>query len=166
MFVNTNKYKGFTLIELLITISILAVLSTIGMLLYQGVLAKTRDATRKSDLNKLASALEIYYQDNSQYIDDSLRTQLDCSSTSADITRFYDSNPDMTKNKGIAPKLSDNIVPKDPKDQSNYCYISVTVNGKDSQSFTLCANLENTTDPDYVGNGCGSTNYHYVVTPK
>ncbi len=59
--------KGFTLIELLITISIIAILSTIGLVTFQGVQAKARDATRKNDLRAIATALEIYYQKNGAY---------------------------------------------------------------------------------------------------
>ena len=133
MFVNPNK-KGFTLIELLVTISILAVLSTIGMLLYQGVLAKTRDATRKNDLNKLASALEIYYQENNKY-------------------------PNNNFSNEIAPKLSDNTIPKDPKTGESYYYA-----GTDS-FFTLCAKLENPETNNPAPDGC-TAEYNYGVVPK
>src|SRR3989344_3731132 len=135
MFVNPNKSKGFTLIELLVTISILAVLSTIGMLLYQGVLAKTRDATRKNDLNKLASALEIYYQENNNY-----------------------PNNNSFSNE-IAPKLSDNTIPKDPKTGESYYYA-----GTDT-TFTLCATLENPETNNPAPAGC-TAGYNYGVVPK
>ena len=60
--------KGFTLIELLVAISIIAVLSTIGLVSYQGTQGKARDSVRKQDLNKLATALELYFQGKGQYI--------------------------------------------------------------------------------------------------
>jgi len=65
--------RGFTLIELLVTISIIAVLSSIGLIVYQGVQSKARDSIRKSDLQKLAIALEIYAQQpNGLYVREAL----------------------------------------------------------------------------------------------
>ena len=137
------RKNGFTLIELLVTISILAVLSTIGMLMYQGVLSKARDAARKNDLNKLASALEIYYQEKNKYPDNN--------SFSAEI----------------APKLSDNIVPKDPQNnpQDPQSHPNYYYTGTDS-AFTLCAKLE---IPDLsipTPPTCPSPLYNYGVIPK
>src|SRR3989344_8459217 len=74
--------RGFTLIELLETISIIAVLSSIGLIVYQGVQSKARDSIRKSDLQKLAIALEIYAQQNRKYV---------VNSTGEDLTSCTDS---------------------------------------------------------------------------
>lgn len=52
--------KGFTLIELLITISIVAILSTIGLSTFIGSQKRGRDARRQSDLNQYHIALENY----------------------------------------------------------------------------------------------------------
>lgn len=52
------KRQGFTLIELLVAISIVAILSTIGMVVYGGVQAKSRDAKRSGDLTAITDALE------------------------------------------------------------------------------------------------------------
>lgn len=61
-----NK-RGFTLIELLVTISIIAILSTIGMVVYGQATMTARDARRKLDLQNIAQALEVYYQKNNSY---------------------------------------------------------------------------------------------------
>lgn len=53
-----NQY-GFTLIELLVVIAIIAIISTIAMVTYSGLQKGARDAIRKSDINALATALEI-----------------------------------------------------------------------------------------------------------
>lgn len=58
---------GFTLVELLIAISILAILSVIGIAAYSGVQKNARDARRKDDLRSIKVALEVYYQKNGQY---------------------------------------------------------------------------------------------------
>lgn len=145
--------KGFTLIELLVAISIIAVLSTIGLVTYQGIQAKTRDSVRKSDLQKLAIALELYYQQhNGSYISGT-------GTCETDTPVFYH------ETNGIAPNMSDKIVPKDPSstatNEIKYCYIS-----SNGSTYTLCANLENISDPDYVASGCNSSSYHYVLTPR
>ncbi len=55
---------GFTLNELMVVISIIAVVSTIGVTSYQGLQAKARDSIRKNDLQKISLALEGYFQKN------------------------------------------------------------------------------------------------------
>lgn len=62
-----NKSKGFTLIELLITISVIAILSVIGMVVYTSVLKQGRDSKRQSDLRAIQSALEQYRSDEGHY---------------------------------------------------------------------------------------------------
>lgn len=59
--------KGFTLVELLITVSIIVLLSTIGMVTYSQVLKNGRDAKRQSDLKIIQSALEQYRADQGSY---------------------------------------------------------------------------------------------------
>lgn len=59
--------KGFTLVELLVTISILAILSTIALISYGNVQRNTRDAKRKSDLATIQAALEQYHADQGFY---------------------------------------------------------------------------------------------------
>ena len=61
----TNKkgLRGFTLIELLVVISIIGLLSSVVLASVTDVRAKARDARRKSDLNQLAKALEVRYND-------------------------------------------------------------------------------------------------------
>lgn len=59
--------KGFTLIELLVVISIVALLSTIGLTVYSVVLKNGRDAKRQSDIRQIQSALEQYFTDNLYY---------------------------------------------------------------------------------------------------
>lgn len=63
---STNK-RGFTLIELLVAISIIAVLSTIGIVAYSTAQRNARDSKRKQDLRALSTSLELYYQENKRY---------------------------------------------------------------------------------------------------
>lgn len=61
------KTRGFTLIELLVTVTIIAVLSAIGLVIYRVVLEQGRDSKRQSDLRTIQSALEQYYADQFFY---------------------------------------------------------------------------------------------------
>lgn len=59
--------QGFTLIELMVAISIVAILSTVGMTFYGSAQKAARDAKRKQDLRSVSTALEIYRQVNKVY---------------------------------------------------------------------------------------------------
>lgn len=56
--------KGFTLIELLVVVSIIAVLTSIGLAVFTSSQKKARDARRQADLEAVRSALELYRSDN------------------------------------------------------------------------------------------------------
>lgn len=58
---NLLRQNGFTLIELLVVISIIAVLSVVGMVVFTGVQKNARDARRKADIDSIANALEAHY---------------------------------------------------------------------------------------------------------
>lgn len=55
---SASSSKGFTLIELLVAITIVAVLGAIGIVVFGGVQARSRDAKRSGDLTAIANALE------------------------------------------------------------------------------------------------------------
>lgn len=62
-----NITRAFTLVELLIAVSIVAVLSAIGLTVYNGVQARARDTRRIADINKIALYLEAYHQKTGRY---------------------------------------------------------------------------------------------------
>lgn len=64
---SVNKKSGFTLVELLVSISIIAILSVIGLNLYQSVYKTARDTKRRSDIKFIQSALEQYHADQKYY---------------------------------------------------------------------------------------------------
>ena len=67
----TKYHKlAFTLIELLVVISIIGVLSVIGLNSFGSARVKARDSNRKSDLSAISKALELYYNDFGQCPDD------------------------------------------------------------------------------------------------
>jgi len=64
----SSKFKvnnGFTLIELLVVIAIIGVLSTLLLANFNSARSRARDAQRKSDVNQIQKALELYKDDTS-----------------------------------------------------------------------------------------------------
>ena len=54
--------KGFTLVELLVVVSIIAILSLIGLTIFTNVQKGARDARRKADVDSIVKAYEGKYQ--------------------------------------------------------------------------------------------------------
>lgn len=61
--------KGFTLIELLVVIAVIGLLSSIVLVSLQGARAKARDARRMHDLDQIRTALILYYDTYSNWIE-------------------------------------------------------------------------------------------------
>ena len=116
------KKRGFTLIELLVTISIISVLTAIGLANFAVSQKRARDARRQADLESVRSALEIFRAQNSVYP----ATPGSCGAR-----------------PGTAPLILDatyiNTYPTDPVSGNNYCYVQ-TGGGS---GYQLCAFLEN-----------------------
>lgn len=53
--------QGFTLVELLVVVSIIAILSVIGIAVFGNVQRGARDARRKADIDSIANAMEANY---------------------------------------------------------------------------------------------------------
>jgi len=68
-FILKKRKEGITLTELLIVVAVLAVLMVVFLAAFKPWTqqAKARDSRRKSDLQKLKSPLEDYYNDNNCY---------------------------------------------------------------------------------------------------
>lgn len=58
-----KKQKAFTLVELIVVIVIIGILASIGVVSYNGAQSNSRDNKRKIDLQAIASAYQIHYQD-------------------------------------------------------------------------------------------------------
>lgn len=116
------KKSGFTLVELLVVISIIALLSVVGAIVYSTVLKQGRDSKRQSDLNAIQSALEQYYSDHLYYPPYVNGTDMLCEQST--LNGYYIDTPigcslkDTTGNKTYINKI-----PKDPLYSSQiYCY--------------------------------------------
>jgi len=114
--------KGFTLIELLVVVTIISLLSGAGFLSYTQLGKSSRDARRKTDLEQIRMALEMYRSSNDFY-PDSVDTA--CSSTAGLIDAVGNTY------------LSD--IPNDPR-CSDYKYYYAA--NADKSNYTLGARLE------------------------
>jgi prepilin-type N-terminal cleavage/methylation domain-containing protein len=61
------RHKGFTLIELLVVISIIGLLASVVLVSLNSARRKARDAKRIGDLNQMAKAFELFFNDNNSY---------------------------------------------------------------------------------------------------
>ncbi len=59
--------SGFTLVELLVVITIIAILSVIGVTVFTGIQKNARDTKRKGDVNAISKALEAKYSNIGAY---------------------------------------------------------------------------------------------------
>lgn len=151
-------YKGFTLIELLVVMSIIAILSMISLFALRGARESARDSLRKSDLEQIASGMEIY--------------KSDC--------RFYPNakpSPGSQLNGATAPCSvgSGNIyvqaIPDDPDSDNNYMYQPLPSGCNSTNNctgFRLWALLENVeTLPTYCPSAsapnCGSATCNFCI---
>ena len=123
--------KGFTLIEILVAATIIAVLSVVGVASYTRINMRSRDAKRKSDLEQVRSALEMYRVDNTFYPGSS--------------TGFNPLSTDLEVLVSADPPYMPSM-PTDPKPQSNdYYYSPLVPMGTPTRyyGYCICAKLEN-----------------------
>jgi len=100
------KQKGFTLMEILVAISIIAILTAAGIVSFSGINQRSRDARRKSDIEQVRSALEMYRTTNGYYPD-----------VSASLTFVALSELEDTLVPTYLPEI-----PVEPKDPTTYSY--------------------------------------------
>ncbi|OGE78211.1 MAG: hypothetical protein A2751_03580 [Candidatus Doudnabacteria bacterium RIFCSPHIGHO2_01_FULL_46_14] len=157
-----SKYKlstGFTLIELLVVIAVIGLLASVIMVSLNSAKAKARDTKRKADLKQVATALNLYYDENNFLP----------GNASGWCSLFIHGATGFTGNAMPAPLLTKYMssIPYDPiwagdgnpnSYTADYLYYNVdNTNGK----FTLCANFEQ--DPGSLTVTCG-TNYKYCIS--
>jgi len=62
-----KQQPGFTLVELLVVISIISLLSSLGMVALNSARAKARDAMRLGQMAQLRTALAFYFDEHTNY---------------------------------------------------------------------------------------------------
>ena len=124
-----KKNLGFTLIELLVSISIIAVLSAIGVVSYTNANREARNNRRRADLEQVRSALEIFRADEGDYPD-------------------YDPPPTNFKYTNMGLVLENggyiNTMSVDPKGGS-FVYTYSNLTSGSAGDFQVCATLEPST---------------------
>ncbi|MBU2591905.1 type II secretion system GspH family protein [Patescibacteria group bacterium] len=137
---NEKIKSGFTLMELLVAITIVVTLSAIGIVSYRSANQKGRDGKRKSDINQVRAALEMYRSDEGLY------------PIGSDWTAML-----STLGSGYI-----NNVPLDPRFSSDgwvYYYSS-----SDGYTYVVCARLESETGSCLGNPSCGggtTCNYQF-----
>ena len=132
------RNDGFTLIELIVVIAILGILSTIGLTSFRTSQIKSRDAKRKSDLEQVQRALEMYMNDVGHYPN---------STAIGGTIGSFSWGVEFKDAKGTIYMKE---LPKDPTGNTEYCYKSV-VAPTVATSYQLYAKLENSQDPKCLG---------------
>lgn len=136
--------RGFTLIELLVVVAIIGMLSSVVLAALGEARASARDAKRYSDLRQIATALELYYQENGAYPIQTLYrgTTPGCYNTSA--------NPSGPTIPGLTDRYISSI-PQDPRwIPNNYCYLYAS-NSDGSQYKLLAYNTVETGNANTSG---------------
>ena len=82
-------WRGFTLVEVLVTATIISVLTAIGIVSYTNINKRSRDTKRKSDMEQIRSALEMYRSDNGGYPNTGSGSWTDASNLSATLVSSY-----------------------------------------------------------------------------
>jgi len=62
-----KSIRGFTLIEVLIVVTLVVILASIGMPVYQNSVKRSREAVLKEDLFRMRDAIDQYYADKNKY---------------------------------------------------------------------------------------------------
>ena len=149
---------GFTLIELIVVIAILGILAGIGLTSFRTSQMKSRDAKRKSDLEQVQRALEMYMNDYANYPTSSNDGEIMVNGSA--LTWGTDEFKDQKETLYIKQ------LPGDPRGNPEYCYV---YDAGPPIVYKIYARLENTQDPACLGGNCatarafGAGTYNYGV---
>jgi len=134
--------KSFTLIEILVVATIISLLTSMAAVSYSQLSKQSRDARRKTDLEQIRAALEMYRSNN----DDYPNVTINCSSSGGitDATNTYLSS-----------------IPKDPK-CNTYSYYYIRNSRSD---YTLGAYLESANSTCSLTISCSGANCNFCLGP-
>ncbi len=144
--------RGFTLIEVLITITIMGVLSTIGISTFQTTQKKSRDLNRKTSLSTVAKALENYMTDKGIYPPSSSDGKiLWCGTADAPQTTPCSWGEPFTDPASSEEETTVYLtaLPKDIAKSQTYFYEGVDMGGA-VKGYRLYGRLENEKDPERI----------------
>ncbi len=141
--------KGFTFLELLIVVAVMSVLGFITYTQFAEAKAKSRDVSRKSDLNEVSKAIQTYFADYGHL-----------------PQKGNDSDPDINSlwGKPFVDASGYVYMKQMPKEQylpdKPYCYEA----DSKAKIFKLFTDLESKSDPDCKKGlySCGGKSYCYT----
>ncbi len=148
-----SKKSGFTLVELLVVISIIAILSVVGITLFSGVQRNARDARRRADIDAIAVALEskkvpgaVYYSTIADTDMSSGKIPMDSSSTLYYCIKLYETDdgarldPDPSPASWTASCLDGFFIAN--TEYTNGFDLATRFPANAKKSWKLCARLE------------------------
>lgn len=148
--------KGFTLVELMVSISIIAIISSVGLTTYKNAQVLSHDSKRKSDLHQIQVALELYYNNHKSYplVNGSPEN---CSNITCSINSDWQVSSDSTSwIDGLDPYINQQPHEASPESPplNVYFYKTNQYSGcpAEGQWYALMVNLENSSDPDTLAN--------------
>jgi len=133
-----KNLHAFTLIELLVTIAIIGILSVISLVATNSVREAGRDAKRKTDLETIRSALELYHADCGSYPTTAL---------------FPQPGSSLNSTCGGGSKTYLVSMPDDPTTGRDYRYNYLPASG----TYYLCTALEGSSGGVNCDAGTGTT---------
>lgn len=136
--IGKNRESGFTLIELLVVIAIIVFIASLIIVQFEKARVNARDAKRKTDIEGMRKALDLYSSDNSIY--PAMASGYGPAGTN-----------DWLFAQGLSAYLS--AVPRDPKCKTgsacNYQYVVAN----DQQSYGLYIPFEGIAPCKFVSAG-------------
>lgn len=160
----TKSLRGFTLIELLVTITIIAIMATIGVTAYSTSQASARDGRRRSEVEQIGKAIELL-KDGSTGIYRYLPADFTADfgrGASAQLLVYTDPSGLPYCIRSATTTGVSTTVPSDwtgatcPTTPAAFDTLAVSIGGSagnnklynnDVRSWILCAHLERTTTP-------------------
>jgi len=131
--------KAFTLIELLVVIAIIGTLSAILFPNFMGARERARDSQRKSDLRQIQKAFEMYRQDSA-------------TGKFPEGAQIPAPGSCFSSDENCTGNIYMNKFPTDPLGGTRQYYYTINIS---NMTYTICACIENTADPD-ESTDCGS----------
>ena len=136
--------KAFTLVEILVVASIISLLASIAAVSYSQFIKQSRDTRRKTDIEQIRAAIELYRNFNGLY---------PTGAPGGSMTFGTGSIVDGGGTKYMTK------IPQDPSSSSNTYYYGST----GAQDYALCAYLE--AGGTATALSCGATYCNYCMGP-